>query len=71
MPDATLYDVFLSHNSKDKDAVRKLKQRLEADGLKVWFDERELKSGDELHKAIAEGFDQSRVCAVFIGSEGF
>lgn len=65
------YDVFLSYNSKDKDAFRKLKLRLESDGLKVWFDERELRSGDELHKAIAEGLVKSRVCAVFIGSEGF
>jgi hypothetical protein len=29
------YDVFLSHSSKDKPAVRKLAERLHGDGLKA------------------------------------
>ena len=29
------YDVFLSHSSKDKTAVRELAERLQADGLRV------------------------------------
>ena len=33
------YDVFLSHNSKDKPRVRKLAERLRAEGLRVWFDD--------------------------------
>jgi len=33
------YDVFLSHASADKAAVRELAERLKADGLKVWLDE--------------------------------
>lgn len=33
------YDVFLSHNSKDKPRVRRLAERLEKAGLRVWFDE--------------------------------
>jgi hypothetical protein len=32
------YDVFLSHNSKDKPRVRQLAGRLRAQGLRVWFD---------------------------------
>lgn len=32
------YDCFLSHNSKDKPAVRDLWARLQAAGLKDWFD---------------------------------
>jgi len=39
MPDSTLFDVFLSHNSKDKVAVRNLKRLLVLNGLKVWLDE--------------------------------
>jgi hypothetical protein len=33
------FDVFLSHNGKDKPAVRELKRRLSARGLAVWLDE--------------------------------
>lgn len=33
------YDVFLSHSSRDKGAVRELAQRLKGDGLRVWLDE--------------------------------
>jgi len=32
------FDVFLSHNSKDKPRVRRLAQRLKKAGLRVWFD---------------------------------
>jgi hypothetical protein len=34
-----VYDVFLSHNTKDKPAVRELAECLKQDGLCVWFDE--------------------------------
>jgi len=33
------FDVFLSHNSKDKTAVRELAEALRARGLEVWLDE--------------------------------
>ena len=39
MADRFIYDVFLSHNSKDKPRVRKLAEELRAAGLRVWFDE--------------------------------
>ena len=43
------YDVFISHASEDKDSVvRPLAQALVAKGLKVWYDEFELKIGDSL-----------------------
>ena len=40
------YDVFLSHSAKDKAVVRLLAERLRQDGLKVWFDEWEIRPGD-------------------------
>ena len=46
------YDVFLSHSSKDKAVVRPLAERLRKDGLKVWFDEREIKPGDSIPAKI-------------------
>jgi len=60
MPDDTTefpYEVFLSHSAKDKAVARPLAERLQADGVKVWFDEwvllkdeiRRLKAESELH----------------------
>ena len=39
---AKSFDVFLSHNSKDKPDVRELAEALRARGLRVWLDECEL-----------------------------
>ncbi|MBL9129583.1 MAG: toll/interleukin-1 receptor domain-containing protein, partial [Verrucomicrobiaceae bacterium] len=43
MPEEFQYDVFLSHSSKDKAVVRPLAVRLRQGGVKVWFDEWEIK----------------------------
>src|SRR5262245_27117889 len=61
MPGDFPYDVFLSHSSKDKAVVRPLAERLRKDGLKVWFDEWEIKAGDSIPAKIEEGLEQSRV----------
>lgn len=55
------HDVFLSHSAKDKAVVRALAERLRADGLRVWFDEWEIKPGDSIPAKIEEGLDHSRV----------
>lgn len=55
------YDLFLSHSAKDKAVVRPLAERLRADGLKVWFDEWEIKPGDRLPAKIETGLELSRV----------
>jgi hypothetical protein len=52
MPTEFEFDVFLSHSSKDHAVVRPLAERLRADGLKVWFDEWVLKSGDSIPAKI-------------------
>lgn len=55
------YDVFISHASEDKDElVRPLANALKASGLKVWFDEFELKIGDSLRRKIDKGLATSR-----------
>jgi hypothetical protein len=53
------YDVFLSHSAKDKAVVRPLAERLRADGLKVWFDEWEIKPGDSIPAKTEEGLEHS------------
>src|ERR1051325_815796 len=54
------YDVFISHSSKDKTAVRELAQRLKADGLRVWLDEWEIKPGDMIGLKINRALERSR-----------
>lgn len=54
------YDVFISHASEDKDeVVRPLAQALINQGLKVWYDEFELKIGDSLRRKIDKGLANS------------
>ena len=65
------YDVFLSHSSKDKAAVRPLAERLRADGLKVWFDEWVLKPGDSIPAKIEEGLEHSRVLVLCMSAQAF
>jgi CRISPR-associated protein (TIGR02584 family) len=50
------WDVFISHASEDKEAIaRPLAQALEAQGLRVWFDEFTLSVGDRLRRSIDYG----------------
>ncbi len=63
MADAFQYDVFLSHSSKDKAAVRAIAERLRVDGVKVWFDKWVRKPSDSLPAKIQEGLRKSVVTA--------
>lgn len=55
------YDVFISHALEDKDeVVRPLANALRAEGLKVWYDEFELKIGDSLRRKIDKGLANSK-----------
>jgi hypothetical protein len=55
------FDVFISHASEDKDeVVRPLAHALMQSGLKVWYDEFELKIGDSLRRKIDKGLASSR-----------
>jgi hypothetical protein len=50
------YDVFISHASEDKEGiVRPLANALKNEGLRVWYDEFELKIGDSLRRKIDRG----------------
>jgi hypothetical protein len=61
------YDVFISHASEDKDqVVRPLATALQSGGLKVWYDEFELKIGDSLRRKIDKGLAKSRFGVVVL-----
>jgi small GTP-binding protein len=65
------YDVFLSHSSKDKAVVREVAELLRQDGLKVWFDEWEIKASDSIPAKIEEGLDLSRVLVLCMSANAF
>src|SRR5258707_10045905 len=65
------FDVFLSHSSNDKQVVRAIAERLRADGLRVWFDDWEIRPGDSIPAKIEEGLEHSRVLVLFMSASAF
>lgn len=65
------YDVFLSHASADKAAVRELAQRLKGDGLRVWLDEWVIQPGDSIPLAIEQGLESSRTLVLVMSQAAF
>lgn len=64
------YDVFISHASEDKDEiVRPLANALVEKGIKVWYDEFEMKIGDSLRRKIDKGLANSRFGIVVISKD--
>lgn len=66
------YDVFISHASEDKEeVVRPLAMALQSSGLRVWYDEFELKIGDSLRRKIDKGLANSRFGVVVLSRAFF
>lgn len=64
------FDVFLSHNSKDKQAVETLGKALKERGLSVWFDKWELRPGLTWQDALEKIVTGCKSAAVCFGSSG-
>jgi len=65
------YDVFLSFNSKDRDAVKYIAHYLANDAdLRPWVDEWELSAGDIVVDKVYQGLEAAPVYAVFLGQQG-
>ena len=62
----TSFDVFLCHNSQDKDEVKKVARQLLAQGLHPWLDEWELRPGLLWQPPIEEQIKTIPSAAVFI-----
>jgi formylglycine-generating enzyme required for sulfatase activity len=63
------FDVFLSHNSKEKPAVREITGKLREAGLTCWLDEEQLIPGVRWQGGLADGLQRSATCAIFIGRD--
>ena len=68
----TTFDVFLSHNGKDKPQIRELKQLLfeQEKPLRSWLDEDELRPGINWQPLLEEGIRASKSVAVLIAADG-
>jgi tetratricopeptide (TPR) repeat protein len=65
------FDVFLSHNSKDKPAVRQIAEALRDErGLRVWLDEWELPPGVPWQDELEQIIRTVRSSAVLVGKDG-
>jgi hypothetical protein len=61
------FDVFLCHNSRDKQEVRQIADQLLARGFLPWLDERELRPGLTWQKGVQDQLRTIKAAAVFIG----
>jgi hypothetical protein len=64
------FDVFLSHNSRDKPTVRRIGRMLQDLGISVWLDEWELIPGRPWQDGIEEVVANARSAVVAVGGDG-
>ena len=71
MSNEFIFDVFLSHSVSDSAVVQQIAERLQQDGLKVWFDKWELRPGGNIPTQIEEGLEHSRVLVLCMSANAF
>jgi hypothetical protein len=64
------YDVFLSHNTKDKAAVEEIARKLKSVGLRPWLDKWDLEAGKSWVAALQMAIPNMGCAAVFFGPAG-
>ena len=64
------YDVFLCHNSRDKQQVMAIGERLKERGILPWLDTWEIPPGTRWQKELQKNLKSVRSAAVFIGPRG-
>ncbi|MHC4298282.1 MAG: TIR domain-containing protein [Planctomycetota bacterium] len=69
-PKRFVFDVFLSHNGKDKAAVRALAAKLREHEIKVWLDDDQLIPGRPWQPLLEKGIRESAAGAVLVGGDG-
>jgi WD40 repeat protein/energy-coupling factor transporter ATP-binding protein EcfA2 len=64
------FDVFLSHNSREKPVVERIAEKLKRAELEPWLDKWCLTPAGDWQDELARGLRESKACAVFIGPSG-
>jgi WD40 repeat protein/energy-coupling factor transporter ATP-binding protein EcfA2 len=65
-----LFDVFLSHNSQEKQSVERIAEKLKREAIEPWLDKWCLTPGGDWQDELAAGLHVSAACAVFVGPHG-
>jgi small GTP-binding protein len=63
------FDAFISHSSKDKTLVRNIAQKLQNDGVKIWFDEWQIMAGDNIPFKIEQGLEKAKTLILCISKK--
>jgi hypothetical protein len=69
--DDKTYELFISHASEDKHFATPLADALQNAGLRVWFDEFEIRVGDSIRRKIDEGLVKSKMGVVILSNHFF
>ncbi len=64
------FGVFLCHNAQDKADVRAVRRKLEAFGIRTWFNEEQLRPGMAWQVVLEEQIATIESAAVFVGRSG-
>jgi TIR domain len=64
------FQVFLCHNSQDKDEIRQLNKKLQSRGVKTWLDEEQLPPGRAWQELLEEQIPDIGSAAIFVGASG-
>ena len=64
------FDVFLAHNSEDKNAVEEIGKRLRQRGINFWLDKEQIPPGRWFQDVIQQVIPKVKSAAIFIGSHG-
>lgn len=64
------FDVFLCHNSLDKEEVREIGRQLQKEQIRPWLDEWELLPGYPWQRALEKQIAHIKSAAVFFGAHG-
>ena len=65
------YDVFLSHNSQDKDTVEQIATRLDRNGVNLFLDKWSFIPGDTWTETLDRAIEDCKSIAIFFGPSGF
>ncbi|MEN9502255.1 MAG: hypothetical protein RI964_1540 [Pseudomonadota bacterium] len=68
--DKFIFDIFLSHNSKDKSIIRQIKQLLRERELSCWLDEDELQPGVNWMPILEKAIGTCQSVGAFVSSNG-
>ncbi|MEO1133600.1 MAG: toll/interleukin-1 receptor domain-containing protein, partial [Cyanobacteria bacterium J06639_1] len=63
------YDILLRYHRSQRGWVRQLAERLDREGIKVWFDEWMLQAGDDRRVALRRAIDESAHVALVLSED--